>query len=410
MMSDPINAIANWLNRLLTGWGLNSGLVNFIMILIGVVVVAAAVLLVDILLVWVERKLVARFQDRLGPNRLGPFGLVQPIADVIKLLIKEDITPAGADKVIYNLAPIMALATVLIIWAVIPFAPTVIGSSLNVGVLYIIAAGALGTLGIIMAGWAANNKYALLGAFRMVALTVSYEVPMVIALLVPVILARSMGLNDIVSAQAQGVWFIILSPVTALIFFICTIAELGRAPFDLVEAESEIVAGFHIEYTGMKFGMFYAGELLHALTMGALISSLFLGGWHGPFVKQVPVLGILYLFIKAFFVYWLYTWVRYTVPRIRIDHMLSFNWKFLTPLALAMVIITAIMDKSLAGLPYWGYTLGMFAANVMVAALTFGILHTYARSERQRVGEPRPVARPDLASSPLTVGVPGTGK
>jgi NADH-quinone oxidoreductase subunit H len=312
--------------------------------------------------------------------------------------------------VIYNLAPIMALATVLIIWAVIPFAPTVIGSSLNVGVLYIIAAGALGTLGIIMAGWAANNKYALLGAFRMVALTVSYEVPMVIALLVPVILARSMGLNDIVSAQAQGVWFIILSPVTALIFFICTIAELGRAPFDLVEAESEIVAGFHIEYTGMKFGMFYAGELLHALTMGALISSLFLGGWHGPFVKQVPVLGILYLFIKAFFVYWLYTWVRYTVPRIRIDHMLSFNWKFLTPLALAMVIITAIMDKSLAGLPYWGYTLGMFAANVMVAALTFGILHTYARSERQRVGEPRPVARPDLASSPLTGGVPGTGK
>ena len=403
-MLDPINSIANWLKELLTGWGLASGLVNFLMILIGVVVIAAAVLLVDILLVWIERKFVARFQDRLGPNRLGPFGLIQPIADVIKLLIKEDLTPAGADKVIYNLAPVMALATVLIIWAVIPLSPTVIGSSLNVGVLYFIAAGALGTLGIIMAGWAANNKYGMLGAFRMVALTVSYEVPMVIALLVPVILAKSMGFHDIVTAQSQGAWYVFLSPVTALIFFICTIAELGRAPFDLTEAESEIVAGFHIEYSGMKFGMFYAGELLHALTMGALIASLFLGGWHGPFVSEAPILGVVYLFIKAFFIYWMYTWVRYTVPRIRIDHMLSFNWKFLTPLALVMVIITAIMDKALAGLPFWGYALGMFAANVMVAALTFSMLRTYARSERQRVGLPRPLARPDLA------GIPGSGK
>lgn len=398
-MSDPINFIANWLKELLTSWGLDSGLVTFIMILVGVLVVAVSVLVVDIMLVWVERKLVARFQDRLGPNRLGPFGLIQPIADVIKLLIKEDITPRGADKVLYNLAPVMALATVLIIWAVIPFAPTLIGSTLNVGVLYIIAAGALGTLGILIAGWAADNKYAMLGAFRMVALTVSYEVPMVIALLVPVILARSMGIHDIVNAQAQGVWYIVLAPVTALIFFICTIAELGRAPFDLVEAESEIVAGFHIEYTGMKFGMFYAGELLHALTMGALISSLFLGGWHGPFVDQVPVLGIVYLFAKSIFIYWAYTWVRYTVPRIRIDHMLSLNWKFLTPLALTMVIVTAIMDKALIGLPFWGYALGMFTANIVVAVLTFRILRTYARVERKRVGEPRPVARPELTGT-----------
>jgi NADH-quinone oxidoreductase subunit H len=271
-MLDPINLIANWLRELLLGWGLTPGLVAFIMTFIGVLVVAIFVLLVDIFLVWVERKVVARFQDRLGPNRLGPFGLIQPFADVIKLLIKEDITPTGADRHIFNLAPILALASVLMLWAVVPFSENVFGTDLSVGVLYIVAVGAIGTLGIIMAGWASNNKYALLGAFRTVAQVVSYEVPMVIILLVPVILARSMSVKGIVDAQA-GMWFIIMAPIAALIFLITAIAELGRAPFDLVEAESEIVAGFHIEYTGMKFGLFYAGELLHALTMGALVST-----------------------------------------------------------------------------------------------------------------------------------------
>ena len=202
-MSDPINSIAEWLAGLLAGWGLSSGLVTLILTLLGVVVVATFVLVTDIFLVWVERKVVARFQDRLGPNRLGPFGLIQPFADVIKLLIKEDITPEGADRVVYNLAPVMALATVLMLWAVIPFTPTMLGSDLNVGVLYVIGIGAIGTLGIIMAGWASNNKYALLGALRTVALTVAYEVPMVISLLVPVILARSMSINEIVNQQAD---------------------------------------------------------------------------------------------------------------------------------------------------------------------------------------------------------------
>lgn len=241
-MADPINSIANWLESLLIGWGLTSGLVTFIMALVGVVVVSISVLLIDIFLVWVERKVVARFQDRLGPNRLGPFGLIQPIADVIKLLIKEDITPQGADRVVYNIPPIIALATVLMLWGVIPFAPEILGADLNVGVLYIVAIGAISTLGIIMAGWASNNKYALLGAARTVAQVVSYEVPMVIALLVPVLLTGSMSIRDIV--DNQGVWYIVLAPVAALIFFISSIAELGRSPFDLAEAESEIVAGF----------------------------------------------------------------------------------------------------------------------------------------------------------------------
>ncbi|MCX8062917.1 MAG: NADH-quinone oxidoreductase subunit H, partial [Anaerolineales bacterium] len=261
-MADPVNFIAQWLKSYLESLGLASGWISVIMAALGVVVLASAVLLVDIFLVWVERKVVARFQDRLGPNRLGPFGLFQPIADVIKLLIKEDITPQGADKFVYNLAPILALATVIMLWAVIPISATVAGSSINVGALYIVAVGAIGTLGIIMAGWASNNKYALLGAFRMVAQMISYEVPMVIAILIPVILAKSMTLTDIV--ESQTVWYIVLAPIAAIVFLIGAQAELGRAPFDLSEAESEIVAGFHIEYTGMKFGLFYAGELLHA--------------------------------------------------------------------------------------------------------------------------------------------------
>ena len=397
-MTDPINSIANWLQNLLAGWGLNSGLVNFIMALIGVVIVATFVLVLDIFLVWVERKVVARFQDRLGPNRLGPFGLIQPVADIIKLLIKEDITPIGADRIIYNLAPIFALATVILLWAVIPFYPDVVGADLNVGILYIIAIGAIGTLGIIMAGWASNNKYALLGAFRTVALVVSYEVPMLIVLMVPVILAKSMSFHTIV--EGQTIWYVVLAPVAALILLITALAELGRPPFDLSEAESEIVAGFHIEYTGMKFGLFYAGELLHTLTLSAVISSLFLGGWRGPWVEQVPILGIVYLFAKAFFIYWVIMWIKYTVPRIRIDHMLNFNWKLLTPLALVVLMVTAVMDKLLANTSTVWYAVGMLAANLVIAWITLLLIRGYARTQRIKTFEPRPTASADATVAP----------
>jgi NADH-quinone oxidoreductase subunit H len=352
-------------------------------------------LVLDIVLVWVERKVVARFQDRVGPNRLGPFGLIQPFADILKLLIKEDITPAGADKILYNLPPIIALATVLLLWAVIPLAPTVLGADINVAVLFIVAIGAIGTLGIIIAGWASNNKYALLGAFRTVAQMVSYEVPMLIALLIPVLLARSMALQTIVGAQ--DAWFIFVAPLAAIIFFISSIAELGRAPFDINEAESEIVAGFHIEYTGMKFGMFYAGELLHAVTLSAVFSILFLGGWRGPFAEQIPLLGVFYLFAKAFIMYYVIMWVRYSFPRLRIDQLLGFNWKFLVPLSLGMLIVTAILDRLLvqsfqvqAGTPT--YVISMLVANVIIALVTVLGLRSYAQLQRKRFSDDRPVA------------------
>jgi NADH-quinone oxidoreductase subunit H len=391
-MGDPVILIANWLKNLLGGWGLAPGFVTFIMAVIGVVVLATVTLVLDIVLVWVERKVVARFQDRLGPNRLGPFGLIQPLADVIKLLIKEDITPFGADKIVYNIAPIIALATVLSLWAVLPISATVYGTNLNVGVLYVVAVGAISTLGIIMAGWSSNNKYALLGAFRTVAQMVSYEVPMVISLLVPVILARSMGLKDIV--DNQRIWFIVVAPIAAILFLVSNIAELGRAPFDLTEAESEIVAGFHIEYTGMKFGLFYAGELLHALTIGAIFSTLFLGGWRGPGATAFPIFGVFWFFLKAFFMYWVIMWIKYTFPRIRIDHMLNLNWKFFTPLALIVLIVTAILDKILPRDNLLIFTLGMLLANLVIIWITLQFLNSRARIERKRVAEPKPIATP----------------
>ncbi len=389
-LTDPINFIATWLRGVLSGWGLGEIWVSLIMAFLGALLVASFVLLVDIVLVWVERKVVARLQDRLGPNRLGPFGLIQPIADVIKLLIKEDITPAGADKVLYNIAPILALATVLLLWAVIPFGPRIFGTDLNVGILYIVAIGAISTLGIIMAGWASNNKYALIGAFRSVAQLVSFEVPMVLALLVPVLLSGTMGITGIV--QGQSIWYIIFSPLAALIFLICIQAELGRAPFDLPEGESEIVAGFHIEYTGMKFGMFYAGELLHALTFGGLFSALFLGGWRGPGAETYPFLGVFYFFVKAFIMYFVIMWVKYSLPRIRIDQMLNFTWKFLTPLALGLVIFTSIVLKIFQDSSSLVQAVALLLTNVILVGITLQLLRRRVYQEPPRVAEPRPVA------------------
>lgn len=390
IFSDPVNVIANWLRGILTGWGLSLGLVNVILIIVGIFILATFLLVIDIFLVWLERKLVARFQDRLGPNRLGPFGLIQPFADIIKLFIKEYITPEGADKVIFNLPPIIAMATVLLLWAVIPMAPGILGADINVAVLYVVAIGGISTLGIIMAGWASNNKYALVSAFRTVAQIVSYEVPLVITLLVPVILSGSMGLKAIV--DAQEIWYVVISPLAALIFLITSVAELGRAPFDLTEAESELVAGYHIEYTGMKFGFFYAGELLHALTTATITATLFLGGWRGPFADQVPLLGVVYLFVKSFLVYFVIVWLKYTLPRLRIDQMLDFCWKVLTPLSLGLLIVVAILNKVLQGASTPVYVLAHLAGNVFVGWVALQLLGKYGRRERRRVAEVKPFA------------------
>lgn len=388
LWNDPINFVANWLRGLLTSRGLANGFATVILFFIGIVVLILFAMLLDIFLVWVERKVVARFQDRLGPNRIGPFGLIQPFADIIKLVIKEDITPAGADKLVYNMAPVLAMASVILLWAILPLASKIYGVDLNVAVLYLVAAGALGTLSIIMAGWASNNKYALLGAFRMVANMISYEVPMVVSLLIPTILANTMSVKGITDAQSS-VWFVVLSPLGMLIFLISAIAELGRAPFDLNEAESEIVAGFHIEYSGMKFGLFYAGELLHAFTFGGFVAMLYFGGY-GVFglekfvpVLQAPLVAAVIFLGKAMVGYWVIMWVKYSMPRIRIDHMLAFNWKFLTPLSLVILVVTALASKLLSGSPTWLAALVMFLTNVVIAWLTIEILRGVGRRQRR---------------------------
>lgn len=381
--TDPVNFVAQRLMELFTGWGLTPWLASVLVQFIGVVVLVSLVMVADIFLVWVERKVVARFQDRLGPNRLGPFGLIQPLADIIKLIIKEDITPAGADKVIYNLAPILSLMSVLLLWAIVPLAPVIFGVDLNVGALYIVAAGALGTLSIIMAGWASNNKYALLGAFRQVAVLISFEVPMIATLLIPTVLAGSMGMNAII--QKQDVWFIVVAPLAAIIFMITAIAELGRAPFDINEAESEIVAGYHIEYTGMKFGLFYAGELLHAFTFGGFWAILFLGGYRFFGLENLgPLVAAAILLAKALFGYWVIMWVRYTMMRVRIDHMLAFSWKFLTPLSFGLLMATALANALLRQVSSGLYAAGMLLMNLLFAWVVVEILRRYGRRERAK--------------------------
>lgn len=328
--------------------GTNAGLAQFLSILVGVILVATIPLLTVIILIWAERKIAARIQDRIGPNRVGPAGLIQTFADLMKLLGKEDITPAAADRVLFNIAPVVSVTAVVLIWAVVPFTPYHYGVNLDIGALYFVAVASFGTLAIMTAGWASNNKYALLGAFRVVALLVSYEVPLVFALLVPVMFAGSMSMLDIVNAQT-GMWFVILSPLAMLIFFISSQAETGRAPFDLVEAESELVAGFNTEYSGMKFGMFFAAEFLHVFTNGVLITLLFFGGYLGP-AYEMPLLAVLWLTLKTSVLYFISLWVRNTVPRLRIDQVMNFNWKFLVPVSIVNLVVLSLAIKILQSL------------------------------------------------------------
>jgi NADH-quinone oxidoreductase subunit H len=388
--NDPLKVAADWLTGIFTGWGMNAVAANVLIAFLGVLMLITILMVIDIFLVWIERKVVARFQDRIGPNRLGPFGLIQPFADIIKLMIKEDTTPDGADKVVYNIAPMLSMMSVLILWAVVPLAPVMLGVDLNMGALFIIAAGSIGTLSIIMAGWSSNNKFSVIGAFRQVAVMISFEVPMLATLLIPTIFAGSMGMNAII--QGQNIWYFFLSPLAALIFLIAAIAELGRAPFDLAEGESELVSGYNIEYSGMKFGMFYAGELLHAFTFGGFWAIMFFGGYRFFGLELVsPFLAIAIILFKALLGYWVIMWVKYTVMRIRIDQMLAFNWKFLTPVAFTLVMVTALMNALLRGADSWLYITGMILSNIIVAWLSLEVVRSVSRKERERVEGLKPV-------------------
>jgi NADH-quinone oxidoreductase subunit H len=397
-LKDPITFLAMQLEQWLTGLGLAPGVVQLISFIVGSLVLAVASLMIVIFLIWLERKLFGRLQDRLGPNRIGPFGLFQPFADMLKIFTKEHLTPAGADRVPYNLAPILMVGGVIMIWAVIPFARTIYGVDLDVGVLYIIAVGGLSELGIILAGWGSNNKYALLGAFRAVAMLISYEVPMILSLLIPVLLAGSLSMAGV--AAAQDVPYILIAPVAALIFFIASLAEVSRAPFDLAEADSEIVAGFNIEYSGLKFGFFYVGEFLHGFTVALLFTALFLGGWRGPFAEQIPILGVVYYAAKTTVIYLLIVLVDGSMPRLRIDQIMDLSWKVLTPVALVLLMVLTLADKTMLSLGIesnWIRVPVFLVLNAIVFLVAnYFLSRPKPARDRPEVGDrSRPVARPE---------------
>lgn len=299
--------------------------------LIGILVVALSIASG---LIWIERRLLALWQDRYGPNRVGPFGLLQVLADTIKLLAKEDWVPPFAEKSVFIIAPAIIMITVLLSFAVLPIAPGIIVTDLNIALLFFLAMSSLGVYSIVLAGWASDSKYSLLGGLRAAAQMLSYEVFMGLALMGVVLLAGSFSLVDIVHAQ-QKIWFIVPQFFGFLLFLIAGLAETRRLPFDLPEAESELVAGFHSEYSGMKFGMFFVGEYLGITLISAMIAILFFGGWMGPVLPP-----LLWFFIKTFFFLGLFILMRAALPRPRFDQLMAWAWKLMLPLALANLLVT----------------------------------------------------------------------
>jgi NADH-quinone oxidoreductase subunit H len=292
-----------------------------------------------------ERKFAARMQSRIGPYYVGPRGLLQPIADALKLMLKEDIVPTAADRWVYNLAPLVFLLPCVLIFATIPFAPGLGVADLNIGVLFFLAVSALEIVGLFMGGWGSNNKYALLSAMRAVNQIISYDLPFIFAALVPVVLAGSLQMSAIVDAQ-RGLWFVLaygaIGPLAFLLFLVATIAAENRVPFDILEAESELVAGFRVEYSGMKFALIQLGEYAHMIASSFLAALLFLGGWLGP-GSDVPLVGALWFLLKAMLVFLVVTWVRWSFVRIRVDQILAVSWKLLLPASLVLLLATALL-------------------------------------------------------------------
>lgn len=302
-----------------------------VLIVLGVMVVA---LTLAAALIWVERRLLALWQDRYGPNRVGPFGLGQVVADTVKIFFKEDWIPPFADKWVFIIAPGIVMATVLLAFAVVPAAPGIVVADLNVGLLYFLGMSSLGVYSVVLAGWASNNKYALLGAMRAAAQMMSYEVFMGLSLMGPVILAGSFSMVDIVEAQ-RGMWFVVPQVLGFVLFLIAGTAELRRLPFDLAEAESELIAGYHSEYSGMKFGMFFVGEYMAVVLISSIVTVVFLGGWLGPVLPP-----LVWFFLKVFLLIAFFILLRAALPRPRFDQLFSWGWKLLLPLALLNLVVT----------------------------------------------------------------------
>jgi NADH-quinone oxidoreductase subunit H len=305
-------------------------------VFVGVVALVLIALVNTIVVMWCERKWLGHLQSRLGPMRTGFHGMMQPFADALKLLGKEDLVPNGADRILYLIAPLIAFVPSLMVYSAMPWVESFAGASFDVGIFMIFAIAALFPVGILVAGWSSYNKYSLIGGFRAAAQQISYEVPMILAVMGVVMLAGSMRMSDIVTSQAS-LWNVVTQPFAFLLFFICMLAELNRVPFDMPEAESELVAGFNTEYSSMRFALFFVAEYVNVFTWSLITVLLFLGGWGGPVLP-----GIVWLLLKTYAIVFLIIWIRGTFPRVRVDQLMEFGWKVLLPAALVNVLLTAV--------------------------------------------------------------------
>jgi len=327
---------------------MNDNLQGILMDAVRAVAIFGGVMTLAPMLVMAERRICAAIQNRIGPNRVGPMGLLQPLADVIKLLFKEDLIPDRADRTLFSLAPLLAFAPAAIAFIAIPVGRDLQVADLNVGVLYVLAITSLGVYGISFGGWASNSKYSLLGGIRSSAQIISYEISMGLAIVSVLMIAGNVHLGSIVEWQAENGWIIFYQPLAFIIFLVAAFAENNRLPFDMAECESELVGGFHTEYTGMKFGMFFLGEYIAMIVMSALLVTLFLGGWD-PVFFELPegaagtAISVLCFTVKLLAVLFLYIWVRWTLPRFRYDQLMKLGWKTFVPLALLNIVLTGIV-------------------------------------------------------------------
>ena len=348
MASPPILAIG-WVD---VGWILASLLGMFV----GLSVVVLS-------LVWLERKALGRLQLRLGPTRTGPMGLMQPIADAVKLVVKEDILPSASDKAIFWVAPVIVVVSAFMIWVTIPAANNLVVKNLELGLFYITAFAVVGILGLVLAGWGSANKYGVLGGLRSAAQLISYEIPVILVVVAVAMLAQSLDLRVIVASQ-NPVLYVAVLPLGLVIFFIAGLAEVGRTPFDIYHAESEVVGGPFVEYSGAHWAVFFLAEYINTFAIAALAALLFLGGWLGPFLP-----GVVWFLIKVYFLVLLVFWVRGTFPRLRIDQLMAFAWKVMVPLAFYTIVITAIY--LFYGWPAWTLTIMSLAGLAVVGLLIY---------------------------------------
>ena len=338
-LNDLFLIVAAFLRGLMGSLGFPVLLTDAVMGLLSFAAVAALLMVNVILILWVDRRAASFFQERLGPNRVGPFGLLQSVNDAVKLIGKESIMPRAADKRVYRLAPLLVFVVAMILYGLLPYGKGMAAVDLSAGLLFFVALSSTSTIAILMAGWGSNNKYSLLGGMRTVAQVITYEIPLAFSMLGVVMLSGSMNLGQISAAQ-HGLWFIVLQPLAFFVFMVSALAELTRSPFDMTEAEQEIVAGYHTEYSGMRFALFFMAEYANLFSVAALGAILFLGGWQGPILP-----GYLWFIGKTWAMVLVILWLRWTFPRARLDKMMKFSWKVLIPLSILNILLTGVGIK-----------------------------------------------------------------